>query len=248
LVEHQLPKLRVAGSIPVVRFTGKSRKRGPKGLTAPVQSATLKAVAVRRAAHDRDNVGNRSAAVGAALWSHTVVELLDDWDKRAAASSEAHYALAGRLAGRNIRLGVPVVALTTIIGTSVFATLQEDVTVVGRLAVGVVSVLAAVLASVQTFLRFAERSEQHRAAAEAWAAIRREIRQKRALHPEYEAARGDPNMYLDGLRKRIDHVSRQSPEMGEKIWAKYQQKHGIEGPALEAGATSTARVGRQAAF
>lgn len=173
-------------------------------------------------------VDSREPAATPTPWTLTVLQLLEDWDKRAAASSEAHYALAGRLAGRNIQLGLPVVVLTTIIGTSVFATLQEEVSTSWRIAVGVISVVAAVLASVQTFLRFAERAEQHRAAAENWAAIRREIAQKRALHPEYHAARGDPQKYLDGLRKRIDQVSGQSPEMGEKSWSHYMTKHGVD--------------------
>jgi hypothetical protein len=173
-------------------------------------------------------VENREATAPPSPWTVNVLKLLEDWDKRAAASSEAHYALAGRLAGRNIQLGLPVVVLTTIIGTSVFATLQQEVGTGWRIGIGVVSVLAAVLASVQTFLRFAERAEQHRAAAENWAAIRREIAQKRALHPEYLAARGDPQKYLDGLRKQIDQVSGQSPEMGEKTWSHYMTKHGVD--------------------
>jgi hypothetical protein len=180
-------------------------------------------------------VENRSATAPPTPWTVNVLKLLEDWDKRATASSEAHYALAGRLAGRNIQLGVPVVVLTTIIGTSVFATLQKEVGTGWRLAIGVVSVLAAVLASVQTFLRFAERAEQHRAAAENWAAIRREIAQKRALHPEYLAARGDPQKYLDGLRRQIDQVSAQSPEMGEKTWAYYHEKHGVDEAAAGRG-------------
>jgi hypothetical protein len=178
-------------------------------------------------------VDSREGAATPTPWTLAVLKLLEDWDKRAAASSEVHYALAGRLAGRNIQLGVPVVVLTTIIGTSVFATLQEEVTTSWRIAVGVISVVAAVLASVQTFLRFAERAEQHRAAAENWAAIRREIAQKRALHPEYIATRGDPQKYLDGLRKRIDQVSAQSPEMGEKAWSQYMAKHGAGETSLE---------------
>ena len=176
---------------------------------------------------------SREPAATPTPWTLAVLKLLEDWDKRAAASSETHYALAGRLAGRNIQLGVPVVVLTTIVGTSVFATLQEEVTTTWRIAVGTISVIAAVLASVQTFLRFAERAEQHRAAAENWAAIRREIAQKRALHPEYLAARGDPQKYLDELRKRIDQVSAQSPEMGEKAWSHYMKKHGAGEKVLD---------------
>jgi hypothetical protein len=64
----------------------------------------------------------------------------------------------------NYLLGVPVVVLTTFVGTSVFATLQEDVNTSLRILVGAVSVFAAVLASLQTFLRYPERAEKHRIA------------------------------------------------------------------------------------
>jgi hypothetical protein len=104
---------------------------------------------------------------------------------------------------------VPVVVLTTFVGTSVFATLQEQVDVSLRIAIGIISVLAGVLASLQTFMRFAERAEKHRVAAEAWASIRREIAEMLALHPDYLATRGDPQDYLDRLRRRIDR--RRSP-------------------------------------
>ena len=109
-------------------------------------------------------------------WTPDVIQLLKDWRARAGTSSEAHYVLATSLVRSNIRFGVPVVALTTLVGTTVFATLQKpDVNLGLRIAVGMISVLAAVLASLQTFLRFGERAEKHRVAAERWASIRREI-------------------------------------------------------------------------
>ena len=88
-----------------------------------------------------------------------MLELLRDWQGRATASSEAHYDLSTRLSKSNIRFGVPVVALTTVVGTSVFATLSRNHVNTGlQVAVGMLSVLAAVLASLQTFLRFGERA------------------------------------------------------------------------------------------
>lgn len=149
-------------------------------------------------------------------WTPRVLSLLDDWHDRAALSQEAHYAIATRLTKYNIWFGVPVVAFATFVGTSVFATLQKDVGTSLRILVGSVSVLAAVLASLQTFLRFQERAEKHRAAAEHWAAIRREIDEMLALHPEYLAERSDPKAYIDDLRRRMDEVSAQSPEIGER--------------------------------
>lgn len=158
-----------------------------------------------------DRSGDKSLA-----WPPAVLELLHDWDRRAAASEATHYELAGRLAKRNIQLGAPIVILTTIIGTSVFATLEEQVESGWRIAVGLVSVLAAVLASLQTFFRFAERAEQHRIAAELWAAIRRHIGEMLALHPGY--LHGDPQKYLAALRQRMDETSKQSPAMGQATW------------------------------
>jgi hypothetical protein len=118
-----------------------------------------------------------------------------------------------------------VVVLTTFIGTSVFATLERTVGLELRITVGIVSVLAAVLASLQTFLRFAERAERHRAAGERWAAIAREIAQMVALHPTYLASRGDPKQYLDELRRRMDEIAAESPPMPKHQYARRLNLH-----------------------
>jgi hypothetical protein len=170
-------------------------------------------------------------------WTERVLSLLRDWQRRAAISQEAHYARATRLADYNIWFGVPVVALATFVGTSVFATLQEDVRIELRILVGSVSVLAAVLASLQTFLRFQERAEKHRASAELWAAIRREIDQMLALHPEYLAEKSDPKEYLDDLRRRMDEVSAQSLEIGERDLERARQRLAGDAGALPAPET-----------
>jgi hypothetical protein len=169
-------------------------------------------------------------------WTGPVLSLLRDIHDSSATSQDAHYGIATRLTKYNIWFGVPVVALTTLVGTSVFATLQKDVRTDLRIAVGLVSVIAAVLASLQTFLRFQERGERHRAAAEHWAQIRRETKQMLALHPDYLAERTDPKTYLDALRDKMDRVSSQSPEIGERDWQRSRKKLERSGQLL-AGAT-----------
>jgi hypothetical protein len=153
-------------------------------------------------------------------WTHSVLELLEDWGERAAAAASTHYRLAGHMSQFNVLLGIPVVVLSTFVGTSVFATIQEEVSSGVKILVGFVSVTAAVLASLQTFLRFAERAERHRQAASRWSAIRREIAEMVALHPTYPDARGDPKKYLDDLRRRMDRLAAESPEMGERRWTR----------------------------
>jgi hypothetical protein len=165
-------------------------------------------------------------------WTPKVRRLLEDWRKRADDASKTHYAQASRLSALNLILGIPVVVLTTFVGTSVFATLQDPVNTGMRIVVGVVSVAAAVLASLQTFLSFAERAEKHRQAAERWAAMRREITEILALHPSYLATRGDPKNYLDDLRKRMDEIAAESPEMSGRRWKRaLEQEQADEQPA-----------------
>lgn len=163
-------------------------------------------------------------------WTGPVLSLMSEWQQRASVSQDAHYVIATRLGRYNLFFGIPVVVFSTIVGTSVFATLQENVVVGWRIAVGIVSVLAAVLASLQTFLRFQERAEKHRSAAEQWAAIRREIDQMLALHPDYLAERSDPKEYLDQLRRRMGEVSAQAPEIGDKDWSAAEARYAARAP------------------
>jgi hypothetical protein len=165
-------------------------------------------------------------------WTTPVLDLLRSTHDAAAVSQDAHYANATRLGRHNVWFGVPVVVLSTLVGTSVFATLQENVETSLRIVVGFVSVLAAVLASLQTFLRFQERGEKHRAAAEHWSQIRRETKQMLALHPDYLAERSDPKTYLDALREKMDRVSAQSPEIGAREWGRAYERLRSSGQLL----------------
>ena len=153
-------------------------------------------------------------------WTPKVRHLLEDWRDRADVTSNNHFARANRLSSIDLALGIPVVVLTTVVGTSVFATLQETLNTRIRIIGGVLIVLAAVLASLHTWLHLGEQVEKNRAAAESWSAIRTEITEMLALHPAHAATRGDPKEYLDGLRARIDEVAAESPEMRDSHWAR----------------------------
>ena len=153
-------------------------------------------------------------------WDPKVRRLLQDWRDRAEATSKTHYAMANRYAGRHLRLGVPVVGLTTLVGTSVFATLQESLNTSMRIFAGVAIVVAAVLASLQTFLNYSEKAEKNRVAAERWSAVRREISQMLALRPMNVATRDESKNYLDELRARMDEASAEAPEMPDSLWAR----------------------------
>jgi hypothetical protein len=165
-------------------------------------------------------------------WAQTETDLVREWGKRAAAAQHAHYFLATNLRRRNLALGIPVVILSAIVGTSLFASLAastETFPLRMRLAVGCVSLLAAVMAAIQTFLRFAERSERHAQAADWYSAIRREVDELLALPPE---KRGESRRTLDGLRKEFNKAGQTYPEIGETTWHRFAPTYGVEEPVV----------------
>jgi len=149
-------------------------------------------------------------------WSKAVMQRLFDWECRCAAAEEVHFDVAEELSRRNLFLGIPVVVLSAIVGTSLFASVSGDgVDVWIRIAAGTVSLIAGVLASIQTFLRFGARAEQHRVAAERWAAVKREIEKVRALPAEQV---GDANELLDDIKTRMDQAADKAPAMPKRRW------------------------------
>ena len=78
-------------------------------------------------------------------------ERLDYYRKRVHRKVRAHYLAGKHHAGLNAWLGVPVVVTSTIVGTTIFATLSKEPAVEWRIVTGLLAVSAAVLAALQTF-------------------------------------------------------------------------------------------------
>jgi hypothetical protein len=140
----------------------------------------------------------------------TLEEVLDDWYERVAVTQRAHYISAEHFARKSYWLGIPVIGSTTLVGTSVFATLQKQPQPWLQITVGLASVLAAILASLQTFLGYSQRAEKHRIAGAKYGALGRELEVLRA------SAESASNDVIANLRKRLDAMALESPN--NPIW------------------------------
>lgn len=92
-------------------------------------------------------------------------ELIRGWLIHARKGWKKHEEAARRLESQYRRVGVASVALSAVVGASLFASLEAAYEPWGRIIAGFVSISASVLASLITFQRFEERVEKHRAAA-----------------------------------------------------------------------------------
>ena len=160
-----------------------------------------------------------------AVWTPSVEQLLRDWRERVYAAQSAYYEVAEQLSHRNYQLGIPVAIVSSMVGTAVFADWGKVNTY--RWLVGSLSILAAILASLQTFLKFGENATLHGAAADWFAAIRRDIEEILALPPDL---RGHPKECLDSIRQEMNKAGQKAPELSERLWRKTARRFGVEEP------------------
>ena len=158
-------------------------------------------------------------------WTPRMEELLQDWRSRVYAAQSAYYETAEKLQRRNYLLGVPVIIVSTLVGTAVFADWSK--TGLLKWIFGSVSMAAAILAGLQTFLKFGENATLNGTAADWFAAIRRDIDQVLALPPEL---RGHPKECLDSIRQEINRAGQKSPELSEKLWRRTARRFGVVEP------------------
>ncbi len=160
-------------------------------------------------------------------WTTEAEDLLKDWRNRAYACQVAYFMESEQCRRWHYYLGIPVVISSAVVGTSIFVTdLETNV----RYATGAFSALAAILASLQTFLKFAEAANKSAVAGEWYSAIRRDIDQIMVLPAEF---RGNPKKCLDGIRMQMDEAGVKTPELRERLWKKVAKAHNVNEPGLQ---------------
>ena len=145
------------------------------------------------------------------------VELLKKWQLAIRICHKAHIRSAAFMNRKNRALGISVVILSTIVGTSVFATLDSSPEVWVKILVGILSVAAAVFAGLQTFLNYSEKEEMHKQASQKYGSLRREL-EELLVFPN-----GDKNSskdYLKNIRATWDKIDSESPSLSQKLYDK----------------------------
>jgi hypothetical protein len=90
------------------------------------------------------------------------LDLLEKYRWDAQYLSAGHYLAAKRYYRYSVWLGVLTIAAASITSTSVFASLATEQSVAWRVTTGFLAAVGATFASLQTFLKLAERSDRHK--------------------------------------------------------------------------------------
>jgi len=144
-----------------------------------------------------------------------IEKLATDWFRRCRESQMVHYEYASNLQKRHIWLGASAMILSTIVGTAVFSS-WESSTNNGWLRVlfGMLSMLAATTAALQTFMNFSDRSVEHKAAGANYGALRRELELLKTVPPEAEK---EVYKALENIKAKMDELAGKSPGIPSKF-------------------------------
>lgn len=151
-------------------------------------------------------------------------ELVLAWLRRARESQFFHYNAAKRLGRYGRVFGVPVIVITAIVGASAFASiLSQTVPLYAKLIVGLCSLVATVLSSLQTFFKFSERSEKHRIFGAKFGAVRRELE---TLHIQAQIKSTE----LTAVRAKLDKLAEEAPDVDAAVFSREKAKQNDELP------------------
>lgn len=151
-------------------------------------------------------------------------ELLRGWMLHAHKGRDRHDAAARRCDSYRYLLGVPAVTFSAIVGTSVFASLGNVEIGAGvKISIGLISVFAAVLSSLQTFYNFADRAERHRTTGAAYKALIREL-EHMLIAPRGAAEQNAA--WVQELRKRLDALEGEAPVVPARVYDRIEGRYG----------------------
>jgi hypothetical protein len=146
----------------------------------------------------------------------------EDYRHYAQKKSNAHYRMAEKANASGKKFGIPVTVATSIVGTSIFATLSSSQhNLVLQISTGLLSLGAAVLSALHTFFNFSEVATQHKAAAAAYESVRHEL--DAFILDRVVVLRDQDDMLpaVQQLRKisqHLDDIAKTAPTISDQVY------------------------------
>jgi hypothetical protein len=142
------------------------------------------------------------------LTEHT---FLDEWANGLRIEHTAHRRACARAERLGRVLGIAVVVLTTAVGTAVFGSIEGAPGTGAKVTAGLITMTAAVLAALQTFLGLDARAAVHRETGTRYGSLRREL-------DELRGGAGVTDEALRTIRQRWDDVDATAPPVPPRVY------------------------------
>ena len=137
----------------------------------------------------------------------------------------AHYLAASFYTSLNRCFGIPVIIITAVVGTTIFATLNDSPDPKWKILAGIISLAGTVLASLQTSLGFADTAQKHKEAGENYRAIQRKFE---TFQLKFALAGDDHRaaalLEYEDLSKQLDQIPKKSPTVADRFYEKAKKE------------------------
>lgn len=137
----------------------------------------------------------------------------------------AHYLSADHYARLNKILGIPVIIITALVGTTIFGTLEQNPNSWLKIIAGLVSLSGTVFAALQTSLGYAQTAEKHKTAGETYRSVHRrfelfELKFKLSGPEKRETAMSQ----LEDLVEGLEDVAKNFPTVSDRFYNTAKQE------------------------
>ncbi|OAB78187.1 SLATT domain-containing protein [Cochleicola gelatinilyticus] len=153
------------------------------------------------------------------------IDLLKKWKKRIKKAQRAHYKDAHRLKRHKMLIGIPTIIFTTLVSTGIIASLESsnpgDAEYFHPIILGCLGLCASILASLQTFLNFSEKSEKHLNAARKLSSLKKEVQHHLIILKESPDTIND---FIQHVREKWDEIINEAPLVSKRNALLYYHK------------------------
>lgn len=141
--------------------------------------------------------------------------ILGKWRDTLGHIQNAHYRSAIYVDKLNYALGIPALIISIAVGSTIFATLSDGASHALKIVLGLLSLAAAVLSGLQTWLGYKESAARHQLGGVQYGALLRLIDQTRSFPFE---SRGNAKDFLDLVRREWDSLQKELPMISQHVW------------------------------
>ena len=158
-------------------------------------------------------------------WKQEEEELLRQWADKAQCYQWLHMRSRDVYQRKNAAYTIPVIIISTFVGTANFAQdrFPEENRKYVAMGVGALSIAAGIISTVSQFLKVSELNEAHRIASLSWGKFYRSVKTEITRHP---LDRNLPSLVITQNKEEYDRLVEISPPIPKKILLEFQKKFG----------------------
>jgi hypothetical protein len=150
-----------------------------------------------------------------------MIRTAEDYRRTAQKKSNAHYRMSELAGKKHTKIGVPAATVSAIVGTAIFSTVgSAKENLLAQIVAGLLSLLATILVSLQTFFNFSEVSSKHREAAANYEAIRHKLDWFVLAHAKLQDSDNleQPLATLLEIASSMDQIRRAAPSIPDSVY------------------------------